>query len=354
MKKAIVWLLVAALALPLLVSATVLDGSVQTAVPVKASYPDNPVIAGESPTTGLPFSGPYTPILMVVDNAPAAYPHWGVSQADIMFQVPNMGGGATKLLALFSDHMPTRAGGIRSARMPFVDVAFAFGAAFMFAGTPPETMTDATPEIDVYKRIRDNGYRRDTLYFDVLGNGAYHHREAGRTAPHNLVADVQQVQQLALQNGATFSPRPFKFTDAAPASDVSATQVNLTVYNGQAVNTASAATYDYLADKNAYTRTSQSGLNVDAETPDQPLLFNNLVFLRMDYRFHGNYVNLANPVGSGRADFFMGGKYIPGAWVRQDSNSRFVFTDANGEELALQRGTTFITITNDGSTLEYR
>ena len=85
-------------------------------IPFAQNYPDHPLIPGESPTTGLPWEGTYAPVLLVVDNAEDAHPHWGVKDADVLYQVPNAGKGATKLLALFSDTAPEAAGGSRSAR----------------------------------------------------------------------------------------------------------------------------------------------------------------------------------------------------------------------------------------------
>ncbi len=59
-----------------------------------------------------------------------------MKDVDVLYQAPNAGKGATKLLALFSDKAPTEARGSRSARTPFVDVARGWGAAFAFVGHP--------------------------------------------------------------------------------------------------------------------------------------------------------------------------------------------------------------------------
>ena len=49
----------------------------------------------------------------------------------------------------------------------------------------------------------------------------------------------------------------------------------------------------------------------------------------------------------------MGGKYIAGYWKRADANSRTVFYDAEGNEIALQRGKTFISIIPAETTVSY-
>ncbi len=354
MKKFLALVLAIAVMLPLLSMAAVLDPSVTTNVPVKNEYPVNPSIPGVSPTTGLPFTGVYAPVLCVFSNAPDAYPHWGIGQADIVYQVPNGGGGATKLMAFFSDNMPQKAGGFRSARTPFADFAFSWGASFVFAGTPGEDKADP---INVYKKIRNYGYRRDTTYFDVLGNGTYHHRETSKMAPQNLVANIAQIQAMSIMSGQTFTPQPFKFADSEPASSIIANQVDITLYSnpekGQ-VNEPNSSTFNYDAVNNAYTRTSASGINVDESNLEQPLLFSNVIVMRMKYGGLDSYVYLSEPLGSGRADFFIGGKYIPGAWVRKTTESRYIYVDEAGEEIALNPGKTFIVVVNDKAKVEYQ
>lgn len=273
MKKILALVLAIAVMLPLLSMAAVLEPSVSTNVPVKNEYPINPSIPGVSPTTGLAFNGVYAPVLCVFSNAPDAYPHWGVGQADIVYQVPNAGGGATKLMALFSDNMPQKAGGIRSGRTPFADFAFSWGASFVFAGTPGEDKVDS---INVYKKIRDYGYRRDTTYFDVLGSGTYHHRETSKAAPQNLVANLAQIQAMSIMSGQTFTPQPFKFAQTEPASTISANRVDVTFYINPTegrINEPNSCYFTYDAANNAYTRTSAVGVNVDESNLENALAF---------------------------------------------------------------------------------
>lgn len=354
MKKILVLVLAIAVMLPLLAMATVLEPSFKTNVPIKEEYPANPLVPGFSPTTGLPFSGIYAPVLCVFDNAPNAYPHWGIGQADIVYQVPNMGGGATKLLAFFSDNMPEMAGGFRSARTPFVDFTFSWGASFVFAGTPGKDVKD---NINVYKKLRDNGYRFDKTYFDVLGNGTYHHIEKGKRAPHNKVANIAQIQAMSLISGRTFTPQPFKFAKSEPASSILANQINVTLYinaKERRINEPNSSYFVYDAANNAYTRTSAWGINVDEGNREEPLLFSNVIVMRMRYDYVKSYIFLPEPLGSGRAEIFIGGKYIPGAWVRPTTESRYIYVDEAGEEIALNPGKTFIVVVNEQAKVEYQ
>ena len=56
---------------------------------------------------------------------------------------------------------------------------------------------------------------------------------------------------------------------------------------------------------------------------------------------------------AGCAEIFQNGKYVRGAWTREEADSRLVLVDEDGSELRLQRGKSFIVITNDVSDVVY-
>ncbi len=317
-------------------------------IPFQAEYPGNPVIPDESPTTGLPWEGVYAPVVMVIDNAKDAHPHWGVGDADILYQVPNAGAGATKLLALFSDNAPDDAGGSRSARTPFVDVARGWGAAFVYAGTPGDYVSD---KANVSLKLRDAGMRRDVLAFNLLGNNDYSRRISGYSSPHNLSVDVARIRELALQNGAVFTPKPFLFADALPEGYPPVSRIEIRHYgetiSGDDGNPASFSAFTYDASSKTWHRENAAGPYVDRDAPDAPLPFANVIVQRVQFSYSNPFIQLDHLVGTGAADIFIGGSYIKGGWQRESLDDRTVFVDENGKELSLLRGKTFIILTND-------
>lgn len=323
-------------------------------IPLKASYPDNEPVPGISSTTGLPFSGDYLPVMIVIDNAPAAHPHWGLSQADVLYQVPNAGGGATKLMGLFADHAPRQAGGVRSARQPFVDIAHQWGAAFAYAGNPdPERF----PQMDVPGRLRAYGMRNAALNYNLLGNNNVSERVKWNLSPHNLSVNIEAIQAQMRSKGLRIKPQGFLFTDVLPEDGVAATSLSLQ-HRGtlafQAPHPASYSTFSYDQEQNAYFRTNSSGIFVDMHDDMQPIAFSNVIVQRTKFKpIDPGYVGLPSFVGSGAAEIFTGGRYIAGAWSHAAADQRTVFVDGQGEEIALQRGRTFIIITNEVTELRW-
>ena len=60
---------------------------------------ENDVEDGINPITGEAWSGAYTPILVNIDAHPDALPHWGVSSADLIYEMPIQADGSTRSLA---------------------------------------------------------------------------------------------------------------------------------------------------------------------------------------------------------------------------------------------------------------
>ena len=79
-----------------------------------------------------------------------------------------------------------------------------------------------------------------------------------------------------------------------------------------------------------------------------------MIVLRVKFSWEKNYVFLRKHlVGSGTAEIFQDGRYVRGAWTRDDVTSRLVFTDADGSELKFKRGKTFIVMTNEVTDVIY-
>lgn len=331
---------------------TLIGNTSKNSIKLKKSYDANPVIEGISSTTGLPSSGEtYTPILTVLDNAEDAYPHWGVSQADIIFQIPNAGSGATKLLALFADQYPEGAGGARSARTSMVPIAMAWEAAFAYAGGPELDNKNADP----VKLMSSFGMRSSGRTFNLLGG--YAHRVSGIASPHNSSVHIQEIHNKLMENGVTFAERPFLFTDEPRTEGETAEYIEV-IHRGDdkdgRSNHASYATYTYNAEQGTYTRTNSSGDYVDRDNGEL-VTFANVIVLRVPFVWNSGYVCLKNHlVGSGVAEIFQNGKYVRGAWFRDSQEDRIVFIDADGEELAMQRGKSFIVVTNEVTDVSYR
>ncbi|HSK68674.1 MAG TPA: DUF3048 domain-containing protein, partial [Candidatus Limnocylindria bacterium] len=306
------------------------------------SFDANPAVPGMSPTTGLPVgTQPYVPILMQIDNNFGALPHWGVLHADIMYELPVAGGGLTRLTALFSDRHPSQAGPVRSARLMHADLREEWDALFIHFG---EQTTEGS---NFQQAVRDYGANKKGLVIDGIGNkyASYFTRTRYHGAPHNVSVDLKGFFDLMVQGGYQFPLRPFLFEDGVTPAGPDA--VKISVIHKE--NEATAATYLYDVNRREYLRFTGKGIYQDLLSPQETLAYANVIVQRTKLAFNRRSSNplLPEVVGSGAADIFIGGKYVAGAWSRATAQSRTVFLDAQGKEIVLQPGRTWIVITNE-------
>ena len=353
MKKWIALVLAAVLALGTFVSAgaeTFIKPDLDMQVKKPASIENNPAIEGEDPFTGLPVSvDAYTPILEVFDGSEQAYPHWGLSAASVVIEVPNMSMGNNKLLGLFTYEFPSLVGGSRSARMTALPWAMAFNSAFVSAKYGPPEDAGLDDRITVENWLRKWGFRRsgsgdNRTFGDLLGNGDWKERTNLVPSPANLLAHLDEIHAKIAGSDNTFEKRPFLFTDEPLSRGDEATDITL-FYDNNAAN----CRFEYDEDEECYIRWSVQGkasnqpsINYDRNN-QKTLEFNNLIVMRWKFfNADGYYYAKDNMVGGGQADIFQNGRHITGSWYRDSETSRVIFLDENGDELRFQRGKTFI------------
>ncbi len=319
----------------------------------QGGFDTNPVISGESATTGLPFSGNYWPTLVSIDNNPAARPQWGVRYADILYELPIQGNTATRLMGLYSDQYGEQVGPVRSIRILHVDLRESWDCALVFWGM--QTMKGTSVE----QTFRDYGVRRysgQVIVFDGTDGQnkpwkKLYTATKNHASPHNKGADIGELAALAASSGYEFKERPFLFTDELPETGAAASKIDIN-YSGEE-SYSSGFAYD--AETNAYKRFTAGQPHVDLDAPDEQLAFQNVIIQRteVDFYYGTSTRPLVTEVGEGNADIFMGGRYIAGYWARTGLEERTVFFDAEGNELALQRGKTYIMITSEKTVVSY-
>ncbi|WP_300821362.1 DUF3048 domain-containing protein, partial [uncultured Oscillibacter sp.] len=107
--------------------------------------PEPAVPAGMNPLTGLPMEPEYEnlrPIAIMLNNLKAAQPQLGISQADIIYEVP-VEGGITRMLCLYQTVEGVDIlGSVRSARPYFVELALGHDAVYVHAGGSQEAYSN--------------------------------------------------------------------------------------------------------------------------------------------------------------------------------------------------------------------
>ncbi len=165
------------------------------ATPEKESVIDEPVKEAVeiAPLTGEAVAEEVTqrPIIVTINNHPAARPQSGLAAADMFYEMLAEG-NVTRLLAVYQSKLPENVGPVRSARSYFVDMAKGFGAFYVAHGYSPEAKSMLSN--NVVDNI--NGMNYDGTLFK---------RSKERVAPHNSYITAENILNGAEKVGASMN-----------------------------------------------------------------------------------------------------------------------------------------------------
>ena len=348
----------------------------------------NPVIEGESPTTGLPYdtNALYLPMLVQISNPEGSETinkkkitsagigeraPWGGQYADIVYEGLLYRSGQTRITFLFNDALAEQSsisvGPVRSARIGHVLLREEWQGGIVYAGGPK------AEENNIAALFAELGASDMGVTFNLLDNKYldYKNRVSGVKAPDNYNVDVAGIRTL-IPATTVATAHPFLFSDLSPYTDGYETAYTINLDWGHKRYISS---FEYDESNNMYLRYSNGAPYMTfaasddrSEENEEQLGFSNVIIQRVGYSYTGEVLNedgslkkagnkimpVMNSVGKGNADIFIGGRYIPGYWVRESIDSPTIFLDDKGNEIVLTRGKTFIAHFPPESLLSYQ
>ena len=301
------------------------------------------------PLSGLPAAnGAATdrkPLFIKIDNAPAARPHYGIGQADMVFEII-VEGGVTRLAAVFHAQDPATIGSVRSARLVDRTLTQMVRGALVYSGTSAFALDLINKDV------------KDGKYVELSADHAQgYNRVSFRAAPYNLFTSAPSQRQNLKQIGAETSKDIPKWaflvsqdhpatlagmTGAAPATEIAIP------YRADT----SAVSYQYDAASKTYARFQNAAgravRDVDAVT-SKPLAATDVVIIHTEIWEVPDIVDAAGALsndmrmtGTGTATIFRDGLRQDGTWSRKDDLAPFVFKNAAGEPILLSPGQPWI------------
>lgn len=301
------------------------------------------------PLSGLPAgNGAATnrkPLVIKIDNAPAARPHYGITQADMVFEII-VEGGVTRLAAVFHGQDPATIGGVRSARLVDRSLTPMVRGALVYSGTSAYAWS-------LISRDADQG-----KYIELSADHAQgYFRVNFRPAPYNLFTSAanqrQNLKQLGAETANDIPKWGFLVSQDHPAmlagmtGGAPATEITVP-YRADT----SAVSYQYDAATKTYARFQNAAgkavRDVDALT-NKPVAATDVVIIQTEIWDVPDIVDAAGSLsndmrmtGTGLATVFRDGLRQDGTWSRKDDLSPFAFKNAAGEQILLSPGQPWI------------
>lgn len=280
--------------------------------------------------TGLPVSEESLPrpLAVMINNAPAARPQSGVSEADILYEILAEG-GITRLIGIFQSHTGVvKIGPIRSIRPYLLDIGESYGGVTVHAGGSP-----AAYAILQHEKKAD---------LDEIGRaGAYFWRDSARKAPHNLYSNSAKLLEGAEKLGFATSVKVpeylFNDPDYIPVDGEQAPEFSVSyLLKSYKVD------YKYVAERQTYQRYVNGKPHLDLNN-DNPVEASNVMIIGADHKVLDDVGRLQIDVElGGEALLFQRGQVTKGRWSREAKDViRFV---KDGKETLMYPGITHILV----------
>jgi len=282
----------------------------------------------KSPLTGLACENPnQRPIAVTISGDKEARPLSGISEADLVIEMPAVTGSITRYLAFFACNKVEEIGSVRSARHDHIPLAMGFGAIIAHWGGSHF----ALDKLDA--GIMDN---INALY---LENSVFY-RKLSIYAPHNGFTSFERLEKYSSEKGygLTNTFEGYKFWDEENPNQGKG-RITISYPGSFKVE------YEYSSDTNEYLRFKGGTREMDKNTSAQVVAKNVLVMYAASRQIEGQY-NDMDIEGEGDAIIFQNGEEIKGKWSKDknDLNSKLFFYNEDGEEIKLVPGQTWIQV----------
>ncbi len=284
-----------------------------------------------SPITGLDCSyADARPIAVMLASDPEARPLSGISQADMVFEMPVDPTGITRFMAIFQCEKPKEIGSVRSARDDFIPLAASIETIYAHWGGERDALEKLS------NHIVDN---IDALKYE----GEIFYRKAGVRPPHNgftnldLLAKTAQVLKYDFKNN--FSGYPHQ--DKEPKKNLSnlTDQVRINYPGTYAVN------WTYDTETNLYSRFRNGDAEIDKNN-GQTVKAGVVILMNTTSKFLKEQYISVNVTGSGVAQIYQNGIVVNGKWHKDSArlDSKLYFYDDSGKEIKFAPGKIWVEI----------
>lgn len=269
------------------------------------------------------------PVAVMLESDPVARPLYGISQADIVFEMPVTPGGVTRMMAVFQCGEPEEIGSIRSARQDFIPLAGGLNALYAHWGGERGAL--------------------DMLNGGILNNldamkyeGTTFYRKTGRRQPHNGFTSLEKLLERSQKLGYGLANSFAGYSHSTDESERSIANIATNI----SINYV--APYDviwkYASEDKTYERMRDGKPEKDGAN-GETVKASVVVVMEAKTQEINEFYNRVGVTGEGRATIYQNGVSIGGLWKKGPALSdKLSFFDARGSEIPFVPGKIWIEI----------
>ncbi len=280
------------------------------------------------------------PVAIMVDNESIALDHYGVNQADIVYEMMNStaNGEITRLMCIVKDYANiTQFGSIRSTRPTNLMIAPEYNAILVHDGGPYY--------IDAFLA---------NAWVDNL-SGGFSRISNGKSYEYTEYVTTGEIESRTASAGIDteyneyYQGKHFQFTDESNPVDLTeySSSIDCTLVDLPFPHNKSQLDYD--EDTNTYLYSEYGEAHIDLANNSEQTAFTNVILqcasvTQYDENGYMQF-NILSEVGEGY--YITGGTAIPITWSKGHDMYPTVFYDMSGNEITLNTGKTYIALVSD-------
>ena len=288
------------------------------------------------------------PVAVMVNNVDAALPQYGISAADLIFELP-VEYDLTRLMAVYGDYTQIpEVCSIRSCRYYYPILAVGFDAIYVNWGMNESVARPTVNSMDIDQYDGDeyglgDCFGRDKARYESgyawEHTGVFH----GPNFPSILEKDKVRTDLKEDKTGTAFNFVEMDKNAAPNGEDAQKVRVDFG---------ANYSVFTYDEENHEYLKNFKDSPHMDGISKEQ-LKFENVIVLETEIKpYPGDevikYVNWEG--GENAKGYYISeGKMVPITWSKAGMYDPLKFFDANGNELQLNRGKSYIAFTYAGN-----
>ncbi len=264
------------------------------------------------------------PYAVMLSSDKEARPLSGVGGADMVFEMPVVDNGFTRMMAIYQCGRPKELGSVRSSRLDFVPLALGLNVIYAHFGGEHTVLEELN------SGVIDN---IDGLKYD----GTIYYRKNSIPRPHNAFTNFDLLGEISSKLGYKLD-----------GSEVSYPHDNDDKSKGevepQAIfNTDFQVVWKYNKDTNSYSRSRAGKPEIDKNTGKQ-VEAKNVVIMKTTWSpINKDYIRVKT-VGSGGLLVYKNGMVVTGTWEKKDDHAKLYFYDQKHKEIPFVPGSTWVEV----------
>ncbi len=285
------------------------------------------------------------PVAVMINNLAAAYPQYGIAQADILYEVP-VEGGITRMMGVYADlaNVPD-VGSVRSARYYFPKIAMGMDAIYCHWGAEQVHATAAMDRMNI-DHFDGGKLMGDILFYrdeERVGKYASEHTGYLKGADVPALIERYEVREYAVRQDAAFQFAAEVFVPGGedcvmveiPFSDSSSTGFTLD------------------PSRDVYTMEHNGSPQMDGHT-GEAAAFRNVFVLQTEVTWMDESKYLRRVELEGGSGYYISmGSMQEIRWEKADDRSPIVYYAADGAELEVNPGNSYIAIVGKGRKIAF-